>query len=156
MDTVIIRFTTRWPPNPASLVIARATGSRIWSHTMTIIGTHAFEASMEHGCRVVSVSEAMKGIVAYQDMLVPVPDIDAAIRFGERQDGKPYDWAGALGLPFLMSEDWADESRWWCGEYAFAQAGAGGLWLLDPDEKKRVTPNDLRQCNFPKSPVVRL
>lgn len=157
MDIVTVRFTTRWPPNPASLVIARATGSRQFSHTMNIIGGEVYEASMTHGCRAnVPLAEAMQGVAMYQDMYVPVPDIRAAIDFGIDQDGKPYDWPGAVGLPFLVSEDWGDDRSWWCSEHNFAQIGAGGLWLLDPEEKARVTPNDLRQCNYKKSPVIRL
>lgn len=157
MNTVVIRFTTRWPPNPASLLIARASGAKWSSHTMAIIGGEVYEASMAHGCRArVPMVEAMKGVAMYQDMYVPVPDILAAKRFGDEQNDKPYDWAGALGLAFLASDDWGDDSSWWCSEHNFAQIAAGGLWMLDPAEKKRVTPNDLRQCNFEKSPIVRL
>ncbi|WP_136420391.1 hypothetical protein [Herbaspirillum sp. ST 5-3] len=153
MSAVTIRFTTRWPPNVGSLVIARLSGSKQFSHTMAIIGNRAYEASMTHGCRAVDLAEAMQGIAFYQDMAVPVPDIEGAVAFGEAQHGKPYDWLGALGIPLLMSEDWADNSKWWCSELNFAQIAAGGLWLLDPDEKKRVTPNDLRQCNYQKSQI---
>lgn len=148
---VTIRFTSRWPYNPISLAIAIASGSReLFSHTVAIIEGRAYEASMTHGCRAVDVAEAMKGIVRWQDMPVWVPDLDAAIAFGEAQDGKGYDFAGAVGIPFLMSEDWADNSKWWCSEHNFALLMAGGTILLDPAEKRRVTPNDLRQCNFPK------
>ncbi|RJF99007.1 hypothetical protein D3871_11180 [Noviherbaspirillum saxi] len=122
---------------------------------MSIIRGRAYEASMSHGCRAVDEAVAMQGVAYYQDMYVPVPDIDAAIEFGERQHGKDYDFPGAFGLPFLQSENWQDESKWWCSELNFAQIGAGGLWLLDPDEKTRVTPNDLRQCNYPKSPILK-
>lgn len=157
MDIITVRFTTRWPPNPASLLIARGSGSKWASHTMTIIGGQVYEASMTHGCRArVPMAEAMRGVAMYQDMYVPVPNIRAAQRWGDEQDGKPYDWAGALGLAFLASDDWGDERSWWCSEHNFAQIGAAGLWILDPEEKARVTPNDLRQCNYKKSPVVRL
>jgi hypothetical protein len=147
---VTIRFTSRWPYNPISPIIAVASGSTTWSHTIAIIGDRAYEANMLHGCRAVSAAEAMQGIVRYQDMLVLVPDLDAAIAFGEAQDGKGYDWAGALGIPLLMSDDWHDDSKWWCSEHNFALLMAGGTVLLDPAEKFRVTPNDLRQCNFQK------
>lgn len=110
---------------------------------------------MSHDCRAVSEAEAMRGVARYQDMYVPVPDIEQCIRFGEEQHGKVYDFAGAFGLPFLQSDNWADDSRWWCSEHTFALIGSGGLWMLDPAEKKRVTPNDLRQCNYPKSPILK-
>lgn len=155
MDTITVRFTTRWPPNPASLIIARLTGSRTWSHCFAIVDGMAFEASMEHGCRVAPLPDVMEGIAAYQDMVVPVPDLAAAVAFGYAQNGRPYDWAGALALPLLMSEDWADTGSWWCSELVFAMLGAGGLWLLDPAETKRVTPNNLRQANYPKGLIIR-
>ena len=149
--TVTIRYTSRWPHNPLSLAIALASASReLFSHTVAIIGDRAYEASMTHGCRACPLDDAMQGIQRWQDMPVIVPDIDAAIAFGEAQVGKGYDFAGALGLPFLMSTDWADDGKWWCSEHNFALLMAGGVMLLDPDEKRRVTPNDLRQCNIPK------
>ncbi|KQQ86899.1 hypothetical protein ASF77_19635 [Massilia sp. Leaf139] len=88
-------------------------------------------------------------------MEVEVPDIGAAVAFAEGQGGKPYDFAGALALPLLKSDDWGDDSRWWCSELVFAMLMAGGRTLLDPAEKHRVTPNDLYQCFFPKSQLMR-
>jgi hypothetical protein len=151
---VIVRFTTRWPWNPASLLVARFTGGKQFSHTMLIIDDRVYEASMVHGCRVVDEATAMAGVVAYQDMLVTVPDRAACIAFGQAQAGKPYDWGGALTLPLLASERWQHSGRWWCSELTFAQLGAGGVWILDPDERTRITPNDLHQAAYPKSPLV--
>jgi len=152
---VTLRFTSRWPYNPISLAIATLTGSRFFSHVVAIIDDRAYEASMTHGCRACSVPDIMKGIVRYQDMHVTVPDIDAARAFAEAQAGKPYDFAGALALPLLKSDDWNDDSRWWCSELVFAMLMAGGVTLLDPDEMHRVTPNDLFQCFYPKSELMR-
>ncbi len=151
---VTVRFTTKWPYNPTSPIIARLGGSKIWSHSMGIIDGKAYEATMTHGCRAVPLGEAMRGVARYRDMSVPVPNVEAAIAFGEDQDGKGYDMAGALGLPLLASEDWADWTRWWCSELTFMQIGMAGTWLLDPTEQKRVTPDDLHQCNFPKSEII--
>lgn len=123
---------------------------------MAIIDGVAYEASMLHGCRVVPVAEAMQGASTYQDMQIWVPRADLAAKWGGDQDGKRYDFAGAFGLPLLMSEDWADDSKWWCSELVFKMLGMGGVWLLDPQEIKRVTPNHLRMCNYLKSQVVRL
>lgn len=152
---VTLRFTSRWPHNPISLAIALASGSRFFSHVVAIVDGEAFESSMTHGCRACTVADVMKGIVRYQDMVVEVPDIDAALTFGRGQHGKKYDYAGALALPLLKSDDWGDESRWWCSELVFAMLMAGGRTLLDPDEMHRVTPNDLYQCFFPKSELMR-
>jgi hypothetical protein len=150
---VTIRFTTKWPPNLSSQIIAILSRSKIWSHCMLIIDNEAYEATMLHGCRIVPVEEAMKGVAYYRDMTVDIPDIDAAIAFGKAQEGKGYDFIGALGIPLMMSDDWGDWSKWWCSEEVFAMVGAGGLWMLDPDEQKRVTPQDILQCNFPKTEV---
>lgn len=147
---VTVRFTTKWPWNPASLVIARCSGSRFFSHVVAIIGDRAYEASMTGGCRAVAIDEVMKGVVQYQDMKVWVPDLEKAVAFGEEQNGRAYDFWGAMGIPLLKSDEWGDTSSWWCSELVFALLMAGGTILLDPDEAHRVTPNDLFQCFYPK------
>lgn len=151
---ITIRFCTRWPYNPASLVIARLGGSKLWSHCFTIINGMAYESTMLHGCRVVPVYMAMEGVAIYQDMAVPAPHIANAEAFGHDQNGKGYDFAGALGIPFMMSEDWGDWSKWWCSELVFMQVCMGGLYMLDQNVQKRVTPQDLYDCNYPKSEIV--
>ncbi|TCS35809.1 hypothetical protein EDC30_109108 [Paucimonas lemoignei] len=157
MDIVTIRFTTKWPPNLASLATARLGGSRDFSHSMNIIDGKVFEATMLHGCRVgIPLEVAMQGVAMYQDMYVPVRDKAAAIAWGLEQYGRPYDFAGALGIPFLASEDWANDDAWWCSELSFMQVLKGGTAMLDPNVCKRVTPAHLLMCNFAKSEVVRL
>jgi hypothetical protein len=153
---VTVRLTSRWPYNPISLAVGICSGSRQFSHSITIIEGRAYEASMTHGCRAGTVAELMAGIVVYRDMPVPVPDIDAAIVFAEAQLGKGYDWAGAIGIPFTYSEDWADDTKWWCSELCFATVLAGGVRLLDPDVARRVTPVALQMCDRPKGPVIRV
>jgi hypothetical protein len=156
VDFICVRFTTKWPPNPTSPVIARLGGSKVFSHTMNIVGNEAFEATMQHGCRVVQVEKAMQGVAMYQDMYVPVPYLAAAVSWGREQDGKRYDYAGAIGIPILMSEEWADEGSWWCSELCFMQIYKGGTAMLDLDVVRRVAPIHLQMCNFVKGPVVRL
>lgn len=151
---VTVRFTTHWPWNPSSPFIARLGGSRQWSHCLAIIEGVAYEATMLHKCRAVPMGVAMAGVAAYRDMLVPVADLDAAIAFGQAQDGKGYDLAGAVGLPLMASDNWADSSRWWCSELVFMLLAAGGTVLLDMDEHKRVTQNDIHQCNYPKGEII--
>jgi hypothetical protein len=150
----IIRFTTHWPYDPTSLIIARLGGSKIFSHSMTIIDGTAYEATMMHNCRYCPEERAMQGVARYQDMYVEIPDIAASVRWGVEQDGKPYDFAGAFGIPFMMSEDWQDDTKWWCSEHTYAMCRAGGLTLLDPFAFRRVRPEDLRNCNYPKSLII--
>jgi hypothetical protein len=152
---VSVRLTSRWPYNPLSLAVGIAAGSRQFSHAMAIIGERAYEASMTHGCRADTVAEVMSGIVVYRDMPVWVPDLGAAIKFAEAQAGKGYDWPGAIGIPLTYSEDWSDDSRWWCSDLVFAIVLAGGTRLFDPDAMKRVRPIDLHMADHPKSPVMR-
>ncbi|MGB9107483.1 MAG: hypothetical protein WCC39_02230 [Telluria sp.] len=151
---VTVRLTSRWPYNPLSLAIGIAAGSRQFSHAITIIGDRAYEASMTHKCRVGSVEELMEGVAVYRDMPVWVPDLDTAIAFADAQVGKRYDWAGAIGIPLTYSEDWSDDSCWWCSDLVFAIVMAGGTRLFDPVVMKRVRPIDLHMVDHPKSSVV--
>jgi hypothetical protein len=153
---ITIRFCTRWPYNPASLIIARLGGSKQWSHCFTIINGLAYEATMMHGCRVVPVDVAMAGVASYQDMDVPVLSMANAEAFGHDQKGKGYDYFGALGIAFMMSEDWGDWSKWWCSELVFMQVCMGGTYMLDQSVQKRVTVQDLYDCNYKKSEIVTL
>lgn len=158
---VTVRLTSRWPYNPISLAVGVLSGSRQFSHAIAIIGGRAYEVSMSHGCRAGTVAEIMAGIVVYRDMDVWVPDLQAAVDFAESQCApappalpRKYDWAGAVGIPLTYSEDWADDSRWWCSELVFAIVLAGGTRLFDPDVMKRVRPIDLQMCDYPKSALV--
>jgi hypothetical protein len=151
---VTVRLTSRWPYNPLSLAIGIAAGSRQFSHAITIIGDRAYEASMAHGCRGGSVEELMEGVAVYRDMSVWAPDIDAARAFAKAQVGKGYDWPGAVGIPFTYSEDWSDDSCWWCSDLSFAIVLAGGVRLFDPDVMKRARPIDLHMADYPKGPLV--
>jgi hypothetical protein len=151
---ITVRFTTKFPPDVSSLVIARLGGAKKFSHCMLIYDDMAYEATILHGCRFVPLKVAMKGVAYYQDMLIPINDVSKMVKFGDEQMGKKYDYFGALGIPVLASEDWADWSKWWCSELVFAMIGAGGNWVLDPEVQKRVTPQDLLDLNFPKSAVI--
>ena len=153
---VTVRLTSRWPYNPISLAVGVCAGSRQFSHSITIIGERAYEASMTHGCRAGTVDQLMASIVVYRDMPVAVPDIDAAQAFAEAQVGTGYDFAGAVGIPLTYSEDWTDDSKWWCSDLTFAILLAGGLRLFDPAVMKRVRPIDLHMPDYPKGPVVRM
>jgi hypothetical protein len=152
---VIVRLTSRWPYNPFSLAVGLLSGSHQFSHAIAIIGERAYEASMAHGCRAGAVAEVMAGIVVYRDMVVQVPDLEAARAFAEAQAGKGYDWAGAVGIPLTYSEDWADDSRWWCSELVFAILLAGGTRLFDPGVMKRIRPIDLQMVDYPKMALMR-
>ncbi|WP_143745605.1 hypothetical protein [Massilia sp. KIM] len=153
---VTVRLTSRWPYNPLSLVVGVLSGSRQFSHAIAIIGERAYEASMSHACRAGTLDELMDGVALYRDMDVWVPDLGGAIAFAEAQVGKRYDWAGAIGIPFTFSEDWNDDTAWWCSELVFAIILAGGVELLDPAYIRRVRPIDLHMIAIQKSALVRV
>ncbi len=152
---VTVRLTSRWPYNPISLAVGVLSGSRQFSHAIAIIGDRAYEASMTHGCRAGVVDVVMNGIAIYRDMQVWVPDLDAAMTFAEAQVGKGYDWPGAIGIPLTYSEDWSDDSCWWCSDLVFGIVLAGGVRLFDPEVMKRVKPIDLHMVDLPKTPIQR-
>jgi hypothetical protein len=153
MSNITIRFTTKWPPNIVSKAIALLGGSPWVSHCFVIVDGIAYEATMGRGCRAVPVSVAMRGVKSYQDMFLKVQLKGRMIEWGLLQCGKGYDWAGALGIPFVQSADWQNDRRWWCSEHALRMIAEGGKWILDPATHKRVTPEMLRSLPFPKSKV---
>lgn len=153
MKKIIVRFTTKYPPNVGSWIIAHLSGSEQFSHCMCIIDGMAFEATMLDGCRVLPLEESMHGVTYYQDMEIPVKNLQSSLQFGLDQRDKDYDFLGAFGIPFLASDDWADDSKWWCSELCFMMIGAGGNWVLDKEVQKRITPQHLLMLNYPKSPI---
>lgn len=150
---VTIRFTSKG--HLGSEIAALLAQSKLFNHCMLIDQKMVYEA-VTSGVRYVPLQISMKGIVRYQDMDVLVPNIEGMHAFLLNQLGAGYDWFGAIGLPLLRSGDWQDPNRWWCSELILAALGAGGLWLVDPFQVEWGTPNDIYQCNFPKSPIIRL
>lgn len=154
-NVITLRFTTHWPPNPFSPIIAVLGGSRIWSHVFAILpDDYAYQSSMFKGVNKCTIEQAMKGVKSYVDMIVPIQDETKCVAWARSQIGADYDWAGVLGIPLLYSTDWQDDSAWWCSEYVFMLLGKGGTWLLDPVAHDRVTPNDLIMCNYTKSEII--
>jgi hypothetical protein len=151
---ITVRLTSRWPYNPLSLAVGIASGSRQFSHAIAIIDGRAYEASMTRGCRAGTVDDLMAGVVVYRDMQVWVPDLDAAVQFAEAQVGKGYDWFGAIGIPLTYSEDWSDDSCWWCSDLVFAIVLSGGTRLFDPGVMRRVRPIDLQMVDYPKASII--
>lgn len=137
---VVVRFTTRG--HIGSHIAAWLASAGDFNHCMLIDGGMAYEAVTWHGVRYVPERIAMLGIVRYQDMYVPVPDIALMRHFLRQQLGADYDWPGAFGFPVKRAEEWQDPDRWWCRELTVAALAAGGAVI------------DLQQCDFPKSPII--
>ena len=66
---------------------------------------------------------------------------DAVLANARSQVGRPYDWAGVLGV--ALHRDWRATDSWFCSEliaWAFAEAGYP---ILRSDTVDRITPRDL-------------
>lgn len=151
---VTIRFTSKG--HIGSELAAMLAQSRNFNHCMLIDDGMVYEAVTWQGVRYVPMAVSMHGVIRYQDMDVLVPDIEAMRTFLHGVLGTGYDWLGAAGLPFLRSGAWQDPARWWCSELILAALGAGGLWLVDPAQLEWGTPNDIYQCNMPKTAIIHL
>jgi len=154
MTPVTVRFTSKL--HFGSKLMAFLAQSEQFNHCMLCEGGMAYEAVCWHGVRYVPLSTSMAGVKVYQDMVVEVPDVEAMRSFLREHLGAGYDWAGAIGIPFMRSADWQDPDRWWCSELVIAALAAGGLYVIDLSELERVTPNDIFQYSAPKSEVFRI
>lgn len=66
---------------------------------------------------------------------------DDVLKYALEQKGKPYDWAGILGI-VARNRSWEDDDKWFCSElvaYSFMKAGVP---LLN-ETSYRITPRDL-------------
>lgn len=67
--------------------------------------------------------------------------LQAVLERALSQIGRPYDWAGVLGM--ALRRKWAEQDSWFCSElvaWAFADAGHP---LLRAQHLYRITPRDL-------------
>lgn len=153
-QTVTVRFTSKG--HLGSELAALLAQSRDFNHCMLIDEGMVYEAVTMAGVRYVPLRVSMAKVIRYQEMDVLVPNIEGMREFLRSVLGAGYDWFGAAGLPVLRSGAWQDPDRWWCSELILAALGAGGIWLVDPDELEWGTPNDLFQYDLPKTPMIHL
>lgn len=81
-----------------------------------------------------------------ETMLIAVacPRPRDGLQFAREQVGKPYDYLGALGVPWRRP--WQDPGRWYCSEKEAATLAAAGRPLFR-DADKGIHPHDLwRVC----------
>jgi len=149
---VTVRFTSK--QHPGSRLLALLAQSEQFNHCMLLEGGMVYESVCWVGVRYVPPCVSMRGVKIYQDMQVEVPNLEGMREFLRAQLGAGYDWPGALGIPFLRSDNWQDPARWWCSELIIAALAAGGLYVMDFSELERGTPNDLYQYPAPKAELV--
>lgn len=130
MNTITVLFTRRtW--NPVSWLIRWAVprsrfALALSSHCIIVDGGRAFEATMLHAVREVSLAEAMQGQIVVKETRYQVPDAAAGIAWARAQVGKPYDFPGAFGLGLTPGRDWKQDDKFFCYEYAAAMLHAAG------------------------------
>jgi uncharacterized protein YycO len=61
----------------------------------------------------------------FEEIIVNVPDEDAAKDFALRQLGKKYDWTALFGIVFQQRK-WEKPNKWFCSELVEAVLAAGG------------------------------
>lgn len=130
MNTITVLFTRRrW--NPVSWLIRWAVprsrfALALSSHCIIVDGDRAFEATMLHAVREVSLAEAMQGQIVVKETRYQVPDAAAGIAWARAQVAKPYDFPGALGLGLTPGRDWKQDDKFFCYELAAGVLHAAG------------------------------
>lgn len=122
MNTVPVVFTRR---HHIGSVLLRAALWSAWSHCALVDGDQVIEAAAGAGVRVRPLADMLRESSAHEIVLIPADDPAAVIAAARSQIGKPYDWAGVIGIGFRRN--WHDASRWFCSElvaWSFAEAGS--------------------------------
>lgn len=140
------------PPNPATLrviftrnhwpgsILLRAALWSGWSHCALVDGDDIIEAAAFHGVRRRSLHALLSDSSRFAILDIPVKSPAAIIAAAHSQIGKPYDWAGVLGI--ATRRRWQEDDAWFCSEliaWAFAQGGNPLVRV----PAWRITPRDL-------------
>jgi hypothetical protein len=96
------------------------------SHAIIVDGEYGIEAKMLYldgwkvktGVRRVLLDVALKGATIINDIEYAVPDANQGLSWAREQEGKPYDWKGALGLFISPFRNWNEDDSWYCYELA--------------------------------------
>lgn len=115
-----------------------------WSHCALMIDGEVYEATAKHGVIHRSLGAFLEGTDRHHRVTVTVTAMQQlALRtLAESQLGRPYDWAGALGIAFRRN--WEEDDAWFCSEFvAWLFQSVGRPLVHKPGW--RVTPPDLAQ-----------
>jgi uncharacterized protein YycO len=125
--------------NAGSFLLRTALWSS-WSHC-GIVTPHmtVIEAAAFHGVVERPYAQFIAGVSRYSVKTIALPDDARAIAFARAQVGKPYDWAGVIGLG--LRREWDEPDAWFCSELIEASAVAGRRPRF-VHQAKRVTPRD--------------
>jgi uncharacterized protein YycO len=115
-----------------------------WSHCGIVTPQRTvIEAAAWHGVIERPLDLFLAGTSQAAVRGIALPDDAAAIAFARAQVGKPYDWAGAIGL--ALRREWDDAAAWFCSELIEGAAAAGGrkrfvhnAWRVTPQHSWMV------------------
>lgn len=130
---------SRW--NPGALLIRVFDGMGQWSHCAGILadGEHVVEATALHGVTITPLADLIRRSSEFIVIEREVQDKQAGDRWALGTVGLPYDWLGALGVPW--GRRWADEDRWFCSEHAEMWQQQAGLVRFVRDTGRGIGPN---------------
>lgn len=138
MQKITLMFSTA---DTAFSALIRATTWSSWSHVALVDGDSVIEASVFKGVRRVSLADAVRRVKSIQLVELPCRDPAAVIAAAASQIGKPYDYAGVLGLGFRRN--WQDDDAWYCSELIAWAFSAASEPRFRADAVRRITPEHL-------------
>ena len=120
-----------------SALIRAAQGWRSWSHTADLLPdlrTTVECLALDGGVvtRTLHDLHARSGdwiALAWQCDADKAAETDRWLR---QQEGKGYDWGGAVGTAWAQMRDWQDPERWYCSELSAMRAHLAGALPLSP------------------------
>jgi hypothetical protein len=124
---------------PVSSVIKTLTWSD-FSHVDLVFGDVLIGAVPFRGVVEDTLFERIAAATQIAVYDIPGLDDEVALSFAKSQLGKPYDWAGAIGVG--LHRDWQDPERWFCSEFVEWVCTQSGHPLL-AGNFRRITPRDL-------------
>lgn len=131
---------------PGAILIRSVTWSR-WSHVAVLIDDNTCIEAVWPRVKYSSVEEVKQKHPKWCIVDFDVPDEAAAINFAKLQVGKRYDVTALFGI--LIHRDWAQDSDWFCSEYAAATLEAGKKNIFRHDIVKRIVPEMLWMLDNP-------
>jgi uncharacterized protein YycO len=104
-------------------------------------------AAAPHGVAFSKLEDRLALASASAVIEVPVPDEAAALAWATSQVGRPYDWAGVVGIG--LHRNWEDDDSWFCSEFAATAMKRGGYEPFRAGSLYRVVPEHIWMLNLP-------
>lgn len=111
-------------PSIGSWLIRKFTWSD-FSHVAIVLDDQVVHATFSKGVHVTPLVEFMAEYPHVEEVIIDLPDEEAAEKWILKQVGKPYDVTFILGF-ILRHDEWEKDDAWVCNELMEAAAIAGG------------------------------